>query len=78
MPLAFEKGADLLLTGDVSHHHALEAEALGVALIDGGHFHTEKTAFRVFGERLKGFFAAENWEISVEVSESQTDPMRHG
>lgn len=75
--LAFEKGADLLLTGDTGYHHALEAKALGMALIDGGHFHTEKTAFGIFGERLKALVAAEGWEVMVEVDESQTEPMRH-
>ncbi|MCP4668220.1 MAG: Nif3-like dinuclear metal center hexameric protein [Deltaproteobacteria bacterium] len=75
--LAFEKGADLLLTGDTGYHHALEAEALGIALIDGGHFHTENTAFRIFGERLKALVAAEGWEVMVEVDTSQTEPMRH-
>ena len=75
--LAFERGADLLLTGDTGYHHALEAEALGIALIDGGHFHTEKTAFGIFGERLKALVAAEGWEVTVEVDESQAEPMRH-
>lgn len=46
--LASKKGADLLVTGDIGHHHALEAESLGIALIDAGHFHTEKTAFGAF------------------------------
>jgi len=74
--LASRKGADLLLTGDVSHHHALEAESLGIGLIDGGHFNTEKTSFRVFAERLKDMATARGWDIVVEVDEDETDPMR--
>ena len=58
--LAAEKGADLLITGDVGHHHALEAEMLGIALMDAGHFQTEKTAFRQFAERLRGWL--KNWD----------------
>ncbi|MFH1243416.1 MAG: Nif3-like dinuclear metal center hexameric protein [Pseudomonadota bacterium] len=61
--LAFDRGADLLLTGDVSYHHALEAESLGIALLDAGHFSTEKTAFRVFGKDLGERFQAEGWEV---------------
>jgi putative NIF3 family GTP cyclohydrolase 1 type 2 len=36
------KGADLLVTGDVKYHEAREAEACGIALIDAGHFATER------------------------------------
>ncbi len=74
--LASRRGADLLLTGDMSHHNALEAESLGIALIDGGHFYTEKTAFRVFAERLKDMISAQGWEVTVEVNENELDPMQ--
>ena len=73
--LAFQKGADLLLTGDIGHHHALEAESLGIALIDAGHFHTEKTAFGVFAERLRAMVTESGWKVAVEVDEDETDPM---
>jgi putative NIF3 family GTP cyclohydrolase 1 type 2 len=78
LSLAFEKGADLLLTGDVGHHHALEAVTLGIALIDGGHFHTEKIPFGIFAEHLKKAVAGQGWEITIEVDEDETDPMRDG
>ncbi len=74
--IASKKGADLLLTGDVSHHHALEAESLGIVLIDAGHFNTEKTAFRIFAERLKDITITQDWEVAVEVDENETGPMR--
>jgi len=38
---AFRQGADVLITGDVKYHDAREAESLGLALIDAGHFATE-------------------------------------
>ncbi len=34
-------GADVIVTGDVKYHDALEAEAVGLAIIDAGHFYTE-------------------------------------
>ena len=74
-PVAFERGADLLLTGDVSHHHALEAKALGIALIDGGHFRTEKAAFRIIADHLRDMVRAEGWEVEIEVDEDEEDPM---
>ena len=76
-PLAAEKGADLLLTGDVSHHHALEAESSGIVLIDGGHFRTEKTAFKVFADQFRDLVRAEGWEVRVEIEKDETDPMNN-
>jgi dinuclear metal center YbgI/SA1388 family protein len=73
--LACEKGADLLMTGDVGHHLALEAEALGIAIIDGGHFHSEKTAFNVFAGTLQPLLQSKGWEIEVQTDEGEVDPI---
>lgn len=40
--LALKLGAEVLVTGDVKYHEAQDAQALGIALIDGGHYGTEK------------------------------------
>ncbi|MDZ7697602.1 MAG: Nif3-like dinuclear metal center hexameric protein [Deltaproteobacteria bacterium] len=72
---AHEVGADLLLTGDVGHHAALEAASLGLALLDGGHFRTEKAAFTLFAEKLAERCAAEGWSIEFSVYEDEADPM---
>lgn len=37
-PLAKENGADVLLTGEIKHHDILNANKLGIAIIDAGHF----------------------------------------
>ena len=78
VPLAAERGADLMITGDAGHHHALEAEMLGIALMDAGHFHTEKTAFRQFAEHLRGWVADLEWEVEIETYEDEVDPMNKG
>ena len=75
VPLAFQKGADLLLTGVVSHHHALEAESLGIALIDSGHFYIEKATFKNFAWRLQEMLFVNDWEVTVEVDYNETNPM---
>ena len=72
---AARSGADVLITGDVGHHTALEAKTLGIALIDGGHFHTEKTAFNIFCKNLEDFFRKEGWEVGVETDSDQVDPI---
>ena len=71
------RGADLLLTGDVGHHHALEAESVGIALVDGGHFHTERAAFRRFAGTLKAEMNDRGWSVTVVVDGDDHDPLRH-
>lgn len=71
-------GVDLLITGDLGHHHALEAENLGLALIDGGHFHTEKAALSLFADRFKGMLSKRNWEADVEFFKAEPCPMGYG
>jgi dinuclear metal center YbgI/SA1388 family protein len=50
--LARRLGAEALLTGDASYHQALEAGALGLTLVDLGHFETEWPGLVRLGERL--------------------------
>ena len=73
---AHRKRADLFLTGDVTHHVALDAETLGVVLVDGGHFSLENEAFRVFGTHLQKLFKAKKWEVSLKIDEKEADPLR--
>ena len=42
MGAAAAAGADVLVTGDVSHHRAHEALGRGLAVIDAGHAATER------------------------------------
>lgn len=71
---AHRKMADLFLTGDVTHHVALDAETLGVVLVDGGHFTLENEAFRVFGGHLQKLFKMKKWDVSVKIDEKEADP----
>lgn len=38
---AIEKGADVLVTGDIGHHEGLDAVEQGLSIIDAGHYGTE-------------------------------------
>lgn len=38
---ALKKGADVLVTGDISHHQGIDAAARNMAVIDGGHYGLE-------------------------------------
>lgn len=45
--LAHYSGADVLVTGDVGHHAALEAAGLGLSLVDPGHYASEYPVLKV-------------------------------
>lgn len=49
---AVESGAQVYLTGDTKHHDLLAATAHGLAVIDAGHFETEKPGMVALAERL--------------------------
>ncbi len=38
---ALQKGAEVLVTGDIDHHEGIDAAAQGVAIIDAGHYGLE-------------------------------------
>ncbi len=75
--IAAKQGADLLLTGDVTHHHAMEAESIGISMIDAGHFSTENTAFNIFAGYLRKAVQDCGWDVAVLVDEDETDPMKY-
>ena len=39
--VAIEKGAQVLITGDIGHHEGIDAVARGMAVIDAGHYGVE-------------------------------------
>lgn len=42
IPNALQLGADVLITGDIDHHEAIDAVAQGISIIDAGHYGLEK------------------------------------
>jgi dinuclear metal center YbgI/SA1388 family protein len=71
LPHAWRQQADLYLTGEVKHHHALLARQWGIAVIDAGHFATERPAVRLFAEYL----TAQLPQLHVVIAEER-DPLR--
>lgn len=69
--------ADVLITGDIGHHHALKAKDLGLALIDAGHYETEKAALNVIKDRLSSRLAALNWTVEVGLFSEEESPLRY-
>ena len=50
---AIEKGADVLITGDIDYHTGLDAYAEGLLIIDAGHFGTEHIFSEFMTKELK-------------------------
>ena len=50
---AYEKRASLLISGDISHHDAVDALELGVATIDAGHYGLEHIFIADMAQRLR-------------------------
>jgi dinuclear metal center YbgI/SA1388 family protein len=58
--------ADCFLTGDVKYHDAMQAKALGISLIDIGHFESE----RYFGEILQKYLKNLGLEVIITSTEN--------
>jgi dinuclear metal center YbgI/SA1388 family protein len=64
-------GCEVLVTGEVRFHTALEAEALDTCLLLAGHFASERFAL----ERLAEVLAAEFPQVQVWASKEEKDPL---
>jgi len=71
---AQRQGADVLVTGDVKYHEAREAEALGVAVIDGGHFGTEVIMVDSVAARLEAELASRSFDVEVVPFRGEREP----
>ncbi|QIB69479.1 Nif3-like dinuclear metal center hexameric protein [Aminipila butyrica] len=68
LPAAALSGCQLLITGDVKYHDAVKAREMGMAVIDGGHYGTEKIFSENMAAQLK-----ELLENKVEIFVTEVD-----
>ncbi len=69
IPYALKAGAQLLITGDISHHKGIDAVAEGLNIIDAGHYGIEK----IFVAYMKDFFKKKMPQMNVSAA-SQKEP----
>lgn len=69
---AVERGCDCLVTGEISFHGCLEAEARSVGLVLPGHFASEKFALLSLADYLREQFSG----LEVWASRCESDPLR--
>ncbi len=74
VPDAIAADADVLVTGDVRHHVALDALELGLALIDAGHHATEVAAMPAFAASVSRAARAQGLTAPVVLSSVTTTP----
>jgi len=69
-------GAEVFITGDLKYHDARFAEESGLAVIDIGHFASEKLILEPFGDFLRSKARSEAAELEVFVSRLEEDPFK--
>lgn len=65
VPCALEAGVQVLVTGDIDYHTAIDAAAEGLCIIDAGHYGTEMIFIPYMCEKLKQLFP----ELEVQTAE---------
>lgn len=71
---AVRHGADCLVTGDVKFHEAQQAQQSGVAVIDAGHFGTEKIMIAELARRLRALAIEHQYSFEVFEHTEEQDP----
>jgi dinuclear metal center YbgI/SA1388 family protein len=71
---AAREGADLFVTGDIKYHDAREAQDLGIALLDAGHFATELLMIQGLSTRLENECEKRRFEVEILRCAAELDP----
>ena len=75
-PAFVESRADLFLTAEVKHSIVREAEMLGRAVMDAGHFATEWPVIPVLADYMNGIAAVRHWDLETLVFNKERTPAR--
>lgn len=74
MRLARKNNIDAIISGDIKHNFWIEAENCGIALIDAGHFGTEKAAAQALVKLVTVCANEKSAIIPVFAAETEHDP----
>jgi len=70
---AAHAGCDTFVTADIKYNQFWDAQALGINLIDAGHFHTENPVCAVLADNLSAAFP----DVQVLLSKNHTDCVKY-
>jgi len=76
MPEFILSGAQVFISGDLRYHDATAADALGLGLLDMGHFHSEYLCVELVAEKLTKLLRQKRMTVDIEACELETDPFR--
>ena len=62
---AVDAGADMYITGDVKYHQGQDAAGMGLLLVDGGHFYTERVIVPYLAQKLRLEAEKCGWDVEV-------------
>ena len=69
--LAVQNGASVLITGDITYHHADDARRQGLSLIDVSHFLTDQLSTRWLKDSLLKMAEEAGCELNVQIAEER-------
>ncbi len=75
--LAWDKGAQIYVTGEVRHHQVPSGEMAGFAVLEVGHFQSEAVFMAPWAEALRDLFQQAGLPVRVEVAQSMAAPSRY-
>lgn len=75
--VAYNFGADCIISGDTTYHYFSDFKELGMAIIDAGHFETEWLPFTVFGQYIQKTIKSLGFNNSVLISECTISPYKY-
>jgi dinuclear metal center YbgI/SA1388 family protein len=70
----FSSGAQVYISGDLRYHDARDTEALGLGLVDVGHFSSEYLMVGELVKRLKQIFSQKKIGVEVKACGIEKDP----
>lgn len=74
MDVFLASDAQVYISGDLRYHDARAVEEAGRALIDVGHFASERIVIDGLADRLQQAVKAANWSVAVEACRLERDP----
>jgi dinuclear metal center YbgI/SA1388 family protein len=75
LPVAIRTKADVMVTGDVRYHAAVDARRSDLPIIDAGHFGMEKHAIKLMADTFKREFEGIGLEIVCHECPFEMDPL---
>lgn len=72
--LAARRGADVLVTGDIGYHNAQDAIDAGLAVVDVGHYYSERIVVRPVADYLRRQLTASGLFAEVVEAQAGRDP----